>query len=890
MNSLHSDFYEMHPLSYGQRALWFLQQMYPENVAYNVFVAARIISCADGPGLQDAFGVLASRHGALRTNFVVRSGEPMQQVCSQPDLDFQEFDARDCTEAETIEQMSVETHRSFNLERDRLLRVRVWVRAPSEVFLLLVLHHSVVDAASLFILLEELGRYYGIGELEDRLPPSASSQFSDYARWERRMTASAEGEAHWKYWMQQLKGDLPLLDVPTDFPREVRQTFNGATKALGVSQPLIGRLKDVAAFLNVTLDQLLLVAFQVLLHCWSGQDRVLLGSPYACRTRPEFKRTVGYLVNPVVLSADLSGSPCFSEVVRQATQTMGEVSAHHDYPFPLLVERLQIRRNVARSPVFQALFSSYDAEQYPMLALFSGTAGLRVRMGSLLLESLNLRHRGAMLDLSMIVMQGGDSTMIRLQYNTDLFKEETITRALDDYLTILEQVAANPTVCVTKLPVKMARDWSGSARVYQHDYPEKQLPDARHQKPSNEIEDLAFSLFYFASSGASNARDKYRLLLEGAKFADRNGLAAVWTPERHFHRFGGLYPNPAVTGASIASITDHIRIRAGSVVLPLHHPVRVVEEWSVVDNLSNGRVEVSFATGWNINDFVLGPQNYVERKSQIAEAIEIVRKLWRGETQTFPGVNGESVTIAVLPRPVQRELPVWLSAFGNVNTFRLAGRLGAGILTHLVGQSVDDLAAKIGIYRDTLRRYGYHPSAGRVAVMLHTFLGPDEESVRQAVQVPFLNYLKSCVDVSFGAGIGSGISVDPTLFSAPWIDSFLGTAFDRYCQSCALFGSPESCSGLLDRLEAAGVNEIACLIDFGVEEDMVLSSLPYLEHLQALRRASKADQAAVPSTPLEAGGLSLKRGVERAATRLESLKSTQRLIASRRRRGAHEDK
>src|SRR5580704_15551905 len=141
---------------------------------------------------------------------------------------------------------------------------------------------------------------------------------------------------------------------------------------------------------------------------------------------------------------------------------------------------------------------------------------------------------------------------------------------------------------------------------------------------------MDFSLFFFGDGGATGDYG-YGLLLESARFADANGFSAVWTPERHFHSFGGLYPNPAVTGAAIAAVTERVGIRAGSVVAPLHHPVRIAEEWSVVDNLSRGRVGVSFASGWHAVDFVLRPENYQGRKSITAEAVETVRRLWRGE-------------------------------------------------------------------------------------------------------------------------------------------------------------------------------------------------------------------------------------------------------------------
>src|SRR4051812_37433689 len=148
---------------------------------------------------------------------------------------------------------------------------------------------------------------------------------------------------------------------------------------------------------------------------------------------------------------------------------------------------------------------------------------------------------------------------------------------------------------------------------------------------------MDLSLFYFADDSAADG-DRYRLLLEGARFADANNFTAVWTPERHFHPFGGLYPNPSVTSAAIAAVTERVKIRAGSIVAPLHHPLRIAEEWSVVDNLSHGRAGVSFASGWHAVDFALRPENYDNRRQAMIDCAQQVRGLWRGET--MEGVGG----------------------------------------------------------------------------------------------------------------------------------------------------------------------------------------------------------------------------------------------------------
>ena len=182
---------------------------------------------------------------------------------------------------------------------------------------------------------------------------------------------------------------------------------------------------------------------------------------------------------------------------------------------------------------------------------------------------------------------------------------------------------------------------------------------------------LAFSLYYFASDDAENPNEKYKLLLDGARFADERGFAAVWTPERHFHPFGGIYPNPAVTGAAVAAITERVQIRAGSVVMPLQNPLRVAEEWSVVDNLSRGRAAISFASGWQPNDFVLAPEQYQQRKEVMLKGIEEVRKLWRGEGVRLSNGVGRQVEVRIHPRPVQAELPFWLTSSGSAESFRI---------------------------------------------------------------------------------------------------------------------------------------------------------------------------------------------------------------------------
>jgi natural product biosynthesis luciferase-like monooxygenase protein len=343
---------------------------------------------------------------------------------------------------------------------------------------------------------------------------------------------------------------------------------------------------------------------------------------------------------------------------------------------------------------------------------------------------------------------------------------------------------------------------------------------------------MDLSLFFFADTGAAGG-EGYGLLLDSARFADANGFAAVWTPERHFHAFGGLYPNPAVTGAAVAAVTERVGIRAGSVVAPLHHPARIAEEWSVVDNLSGGRVGVSFASGWHAVDFVLRPENYEARKSAMAEAVDIVRRLWRGEEVEFPDGAGEKQAVRIFPHPVQPELPIWLTSAGSTETFRAAGQLGAGLLTHMLGQDLDSLARNITCYRTALAEAHGEQARGRVALMLHTLIGTDRDEVRELVRAPFSAYLRSSIDLIMRTSAGLlPPGFDPNHLPDRDKDFIVARSFDRYFTTSGLFGTVADGIEFATRLQAIGVDEVACLIDFGVPHGEVLRSL---EHLTRVR-------------------------------------------------------
>jgi phthiocerol/phenolphthiocerol synthesis type-I polyketide synthase D len=356
--------------------------------------------------------------------------------------------------------------------------------------------------------------------------------------------------------------------------------------------------------------------------------------------------------------------------------------------------------------------------------------------------------------------------------------------------------------------------------------------------------DMQFGLIFFASSEApdgavaSGGDDRYRLLIDSVRFADRHGFSSVWIPERHFTRDGWLYPNPVVLQAALARETSRISLRAGSVVMPLHNPLRVAEEWAMVDNLSGGRVGISFASGWHPNDFALFPEHYADRNEEMYRGIQTVQRLWRGEKVQVRGGDGTMVEIRTYPPPVQPTLPTWITAAGNPRTFARAGEIGANLLTHLYNHGIEELAERIQLYREARARHGHDPQGGQVSVMLHTFVWEQNDQVLARARAVFCEYLKSAAYLVDAIAFSRGQKIDLTSLSEQDSRDYLNFVFERLISTQrVLFGTPESCLEVVARLQAIGVSEIACQMDFGLDAALVLQSLQQVDRLKELSRA-----------------------------------------------------
>lgn len=346
---------------------------------------------------------------------------------------------------------------------------------------------------------------------------------------------------------------------------------------------------------------------------------------------------------------------------------------------------------------------------------------------------------------------------------------------------------------------------------------------------------MKFSLFYFDGDGSRPGQENYRLLMDSAQFADANDLEALWVPERHFHAFGGLYPNPSIVSAALAMVTRKVQLRAGSVVAALHHPARVAEEWAVVDNLSGGRAGIAIAAGWTKDEFVFSKEPHGNRRSTMWRSYEQISRLLAGEAVAFEDADGNIVDAKTLPRPVQSRIPFWV-ACQSTETFIEAGRRGLNVLTALLGETTESLAPKIEAYRKSREKHGHNPAAGTVSMMVHTFLGDDTGKVKSNVSKPFGDYLRTHYHLLEGLGRSMGVDITLDNFSDDDLDSLIEFGIEGFMKGRSLIGTPESCQSTVDTLAEVGVDEIACLIDFVQDYDLVMGGLPFLLKLVEANR------------------------------------------------------
>ncbi len=443
------------PLSYGQRALWFLHQLAPESPAYNIASAVRIRAELDVAALNQAFQVIVDRHPALRTTFTSANGEPAQKVHERMDVCFLFEDATNWAEARLNDRLVEETHRPFDLEQGPLLKVFLFSRSPEEHVALLIVHHIVADFWSLGVLIYELGALYQAakeGSAANLIAPETT--YKDFSRRQAEMLDGPEGERLWSYWQSRLSGELSPLDLPTDHHQPPVQTYSGASCAFKLTAELAEKLKALSQSENSTLYMTLLSAFNVLIHRYTGQDDLLVGTPTAGRNRREMRGVVGYFVNPVVIRTSITSGLSFTQLLAQVRKSVLEALDHQELPFALLVERLQPLRDPSRSPLFQTMFilqRAHQLDEEGLAAFALSEAGAHIDLGQLRLESISLERRVAQFDLTLSMVETEDGLSASIEYNRDMFEEQSVNRLALHFITLLEAIVSDPSAHISRL-------------------------------------------------------------------------------------------------------------------------------------------------------------------------------------------------------------------------------------------------------------------------------------------------------------------------------------------------------------------------------------------------------------------------------------------------------
>jgi amino acid adenylation domain-containing protein len=454
-------------LSHGQRALWFLERLAPGGAVNQIVATARVRGGLDADALARALADLARRHPSLRTTFAEAGGEPVQRVHARLPPEWFLQDARGWSEQRLEEQLAAAAYRPFDLERGPLVRLGHFLRPQGEQVLLFAIHHLITDFWSLAILVRELGELYRarVAGAAPVLPPlDPRRDYRDFVAVQQRRLSGPHGERLLSYWLQQLGGELPGLDLPLDRPRPAIQTWRGAARLALLPPSLSAGLAALAKARGATLYTVLLAGFQALLHRLTGQQDLVVGSPTAGRMAAEWTELVGYFVNPVALRVDLTGDPPATALLERTRTSVLAALDHQELPLALLVERLQPVRDPSRPPLFQAMFvlqRAQRAEEKPLGAFALGAAGATIDLGGVAVESRRFATRRTQLDLTLMMAELDDRTGILgadLQYNPDLFDAATMERALGHFAAVIAGLVAQPQLRLSELPLLSAAE------------------------------------------------------------------------------------------------------------------------------------------------------------------------------------------------------------------------------------------------------------------------------------------------------------------------------------------------------------------------------------------------------------------------------------------------
>jgi amino acid adenylation domain-containing protein len=456
-------------LSFAQERLWFLEQLEPGSPVYNIPAVLRLTGALDVQALEQSLNEIVRRHESLRTTFSVVEGEPVQVVVpaltlALPVVALEEF-LPDEREAQAMQLATEEAQRPFDLAQGPLLQAALLRLDRENHILLLTMHHIVSDGWSRTVFFRELSTLYEAFYTGEPSPlPDLPIQYADFAVWQREWLPGEVLETQLSYWRQQLAGSPSVLNLPTDRPRPAVQSYRGARQSVMLPSALSESLRALSSQEGATLFTTLLAAFKVLLHRYTGEKDILVGTPIANRNRLEIENLIGFFVNTLVLRSDLSANPTFRELLSQAREICLEAYAHQDLPFEKLVRELQPERNLSHAPLFQVMFALQNVPRQTL------------ELPGLTVNRLEVDSGTAKFDLALSIVEEAEGLRAVCEYNTDLFDATTIERMMGHYQTLLEGIVANPDQRVSLLPLlteaerhQMLVEWNDT----QVDYPEE---------------------------------------------------------------------------------------------------------------------------------------------------------------------------------------------------------------------------------------------------------------------------------------------------------------------------------------------------------------------------------------------------------------------------------
>jgi amino acid adenylation domain-containing protein len=488
------------PASFAQQRLWFIEQLLPGDALYIIPLVFRLTGVLQRSRLHHSIQAIVQRHEILRTTFDVVDGHLMQLVTPELLLPLEFTDLRtlpvSCREDTALNQIWQNIEQPFLLNRGPLFRVQLWQLQDTEHLLLLTMHHIIFDEWSSGVLIRELGeRYAALVEANPIALPELPIQYADFAHWQREWLQGEVLNAQLRYWKQQLQ-DVPVLNLPGMASRPSKSSLHGASQLLELPQRLLDALEELSQQAGVTLFMTLFAAFQALLHRYTGQTDMAIGTPIANRHRSELEGLIGFLVNSLVLRTNLAGDPTFRELLERVRGVTLAAYAHQDLPFEKLVEELQPVRSLGQNPLFQVVFALQNT---PMEQL---------TLPGLVLSPVELETKTARFDLELYLWKCADnfrnlwgkgwrqSDGLRgvIVYNTDLFDSFTIASLLRHFQTLLEGVVANPDYHLSELSLLTAEEqqellqqWSRNQSSYPTDACIHQLFEAQVQQRPNAI-------------------------------------------------------------------------------------------------------------------------------------------------------------------------------------------------------------------------------------------------------------------------------------------------------------------------------------------------------------------------------------------------------------------